>query len=110
MIIRPCLLKNVKNLRDVFPEEEFEKLAEARIELIREIGLHISAIKAKRKEMIEARKKVNVIEDVVEKAYAYEKEVKPFLDNIREHIDKLELIVDDEKWPLPKYRELLFVR
>ena len=60
--------------------------------------------------MIEARKKVNVIEDVVEKAYAYEKEVKPFLDDIRNHIDHLELIVDDEKWPIPKYRELLFVR
>ncbi len=97
------LLKNVKNLKAVFPTEEFEELASARIDLIREIGIHISAIKAKRKEMIEARKKVNVIEDVVEKAYAYEKEIKPFLDDIRYHIDHLELIVDDEKWPLPKY-------
>ena len=104
------LLKNVKNLKAVFPEEEFEKLAGPRIELIREIGRHVSAIKAKRKELIEARKKVNVIEDVVEKAYAYEKEIKPFLEDIRNHIDNLELIVDDEKWPLPKYRELLFVR
>ncbi len=104
------LLKNVKNLKAVFLKEEFDELAAARIDLIREIGLHISAIKAKRKEMIEARKKVNVIEDVIEKAYAYEIEVKPFLDDIRYHIDHLELIVDDEKWPLPKYRELLFVR
>ena len=62
------------------------------------------------REMIEARKKVNVIKDAIEKAFAYEKEVKPFLDDIRNHIDKLELIVDNEKWPLPKYRELLFVR
>jgi glutamine synthetase len=104
------LLKNVKNMKAVFPENEFQELAGARIELIREIGLHISAIKSKRKEMIEARKKVNVIENVVEKAFAYEKDVKPFLDDIRNHIDKLELIVDNEKWPLPKYRELLFVR
>jgi len=104
------LLENVKNLKEVFDEEEFKELAGARLELIREIGLHITAIKAKRKEMIEARKVANVIEDVVEKAYAYERDVKPFLEDIRNHIDKLELIVDNEKWPLPKYRELLFVR
>ncbi|MEZ5104375.1 MAG: glutamine synthetase III [Draconibacterium sp.] len=104
------LLKNVKNLKAVFTDEEFQELASARIELIREIGLHITAIKAKRREMIEARKKVNVIKDAIEKAFAYEKEVKPFLEDIRNHIDKLELIVDNEKWPLPKYRELLFVR
>ncbi len=104
------LLKNVKNLKAVFSDEEFQELASARIELIREIGLHITAIKAKRREMIEARKKVNVIKDAIEKAFAYEKEVKPFLEDIRNHIDKLELIVDNEKWPLPKYRELLFVR
>lgn len=104
------LLKNVKNIKKVFSAEEFESLAGARMELIREIGSHISAIKAKRKEMIEARKRANIIENVIDKAYAYEREVKPFLDDIREHIDKLELIVDNEKWPLPKYRELLFVR
>lgn len=104
------LLENVKNLKDVFPKEEFESLAEARIELIKEIGEHVSAIKAKRKEMIEARKKANVIEDIYEKARVYDKTVRPFLEEVREHIDKLELIVDNEKWPLPKYRELLFVR
>jgi glutamine synthetase len=104
------LLENVKNLKEVFSKEEFELLAGARIDLIKEIGEHISAIKAKRKEMIEARKKANVIEDVIEKARVYDKTVRPFLDEVREHIDKLELIVDNEKWPLPKYRELLFVR
>ena len=60
--------------------------------------------------MIEARKKANVIEDIVAKAEAYDKNVRPYLDDIRYHIDKLELIVDNELWPLPKYRELLFVR
>ncbi|HKI88095.1 MAG TPA: glutamine synthetase III [Draconibacterium sp.] len=104
------LLENVKNLKDVFPKEEYESLAEARIELIKEIGEHISAIKAKRKEMIEVRKKANVVEDIYEKARVYDKTVRPYLDDVREHIDKLELIVDNEKWPLPKYRELLFVR
>ena len=104
------LLKNVKHMKDVFSPEEFKELAEARLDLIREIGGHISSIKAKRKAMIDARKKVNVIEDAIEKAYAYERDVKPFLDDIRNHIDKLELIVEDERWPLPKYRELLFVR
>jgi glutamine synthetase len=104
------LLKNVKNIKEVFPADEFEKLAGARMDLIREIGGHISAIKAKRKEMIEARKRANVIEEVIEKAKAYDETVRPFLSDIRYHIDKLELIVDNELWPLPKYRELLFVR
>jgi glutamine synthetase len=104
------LLENVKNMKEVFSAEEFKMLAAARIELIREIGGHISTIKLLRKEMIEARKNANVIEDVVKKAKAYDTFVKPYLENIREHIDKLELIVDDEKWPLPKYRELLFTR
>jgi glutamine synthetase len=104
------LLENVSNLKKLFPEKEYNKLAGARLELIREVGAHISAIKAKRKELTEARKKANSIENVVEKAYAYQKEVFPYLDKVRYHIDKLELIVDNELWPLPKYRELLFVR
>jgi glutamine synthetase len=104
------LLKNVKNIKEVFPAEEFEQLAGARMDLIREIGGHISAIKAKRKEMIEARKRANVVEEVIEKAKAYDETVRPYLADIRYHIDKLELIVDNELWPLPKYRELLFVR
>jgi glutamine synthetase len=104
------LLENVKYMKDVFSPEEFKTLASGRIELIRNIGAHISAIKIKREEMIEERKKANGIEDIVKKAKAYDKLVKPYLEEIREHIDKLELIVDDEKWPLPKYRELLFTR
>jgi glutamine synthetase len=104
------LLENVKYMKDVFSPEEFKTLASGRIELIRNIGTHISAIKIKRVEMIEERKKANTIEDVVKKAKAYDRLVKPYLEELREHIDKLELIVDDEKWPLPKYRELLFTR
>jgi len=104
------LLENVKNLKIVFSDEEYKSLAEGRIEMIREIGGHVSSIKAKVKEMVEARKVANLIESEKEKAYAYEKSVRPYLDDIRTHIDKLELIVDNELWPLPKYRELLFVK
>jgi glutamine synthetase len=104
------LLENVKNLKIVFSDEEYKSLAEGRLELIREIGGHVSSIKAKVKEMIEARKVANIIESEKEKTYAYEKSVRPYLDDIRYHIDKLELIIDNELWPLPKYRELLFVK
>jgi glutamine synthetase len=104
------LLENVKNMKIVFDTEEFNSLSEGRIELIREIGGHISSIKTKVKDMTEARKVANVVESGREKAVAYETSVRPFLDEIRYHIDKLELIVDNKLWPLPKYRELLFVR
>ena len=60
--------------------------------------------------MIEARKVANKIEHARDKAYQYEQTVRPYFDKIRKHIDKLELIIDDELWPLPKYRELLFSR
>lgn len=104
------LLANVKALKDVFPADEFDSLAAGRLELIREVGSHISTIKSKVKDMVEARKVANVIQGGAEKAKAYEQTVFPFLDDIRYHIDKLELAVDNELWPLPKYRELLFVK
>jgi len=104
------LLENIKNVKEVFGAEYVETVAEGRLELIKEIGGHISAIKAKVNDMVEARKVANVIESAKEKAVAYEGQVRPYLDDIRYHIDKLELIVDNELWPLPKYRELLFVR
>lgn len=104
------LLENIKNVKEVFGAEYVETVAEGRLELIKEIGGHITAIKAKVNDMVEARKVANVIESAKEKAVAYESQVRPYLDDIRYHIDKLELIVDNELWPLPKYRELLFVR
>ncbi len=102
------LIQNVQGLRDVFSKEEFDELAEQRLNLIRQISNHISEIKAKVLEMVAARKKSNTMPAGKETAFAYDKEVRPYLDKIRYHIDKLELIVDNEMWPLPKYRELLF--
>jgi glutamine synthetase len=104
------LIENVKGLKEIFSEKEFEKLAGARKEVIVTISDHISNIKRLVNEMIEERKKANQIQDTYKMALAYESKVKPYLDEIRVHIDKLELIVDNEMWPLPKYRELLFTR
>jgi glutamine synthetase len=104
------LIENVKGLKEVFGETEFERLAGARKEVIVTISDHISNIKKQVAEMTEARRKANAVEDNYKKALAYESKVKPYLDEIRVHIDKLELIVDNEMWPLPKYRELLFTR
>ena len=104
------LLENVKSMKEVFPPEEFEQQAHGRIGLIREIGGHISAIKTLRKEMTDTRAKANKIENIMERAKEYNDKVRPYLDELRDHIDRLELIVDNEKWPLPKYRELLFTR
>jgi len=78
--------------------------------LIKEISGHITTIKSKTKEMIEARKVANKIENTKKRAEAYEHKVFPYLDDIRYYVDKLELIVDNDLWPLPKYRELLFTR
>jgi glutamine synthetase len=104
------LIDNVTGLQEIFDGEELKELLGTRIDLIRDISKHISYIKAKVKEMIEARKVANKVEDTEERAFAYSSTVAPFLDDIRYHIDKLELIVDDEIWPLPKYRELLFTK
>jgi glutamine synthetase len=104
------LIENVKGLKEVFGEKEYKELAGARLELIRTISSHVSYIKAKVNEMIEARKIANKIEDERERSLAYSTKIFCYLDDIRYHVDKLELIVDDQYWPLPKYRELLFSR
>jgi len=104
------LIENVKGLKEVFNDTEFERLAGARKEIIVTISDHISNIKKLVNEMIEERRKANVITDSYKMAIAYESKVKPYMDEIRTHIDKLELVVDNEIWPLPKYRELLFTR
>ena len=104
------LIENVKGLKEIFSEKEFLEQSGERRELIKEISSRVTIIKSKVTEMIEARKVANKIEDERDKAFAYEQTVRPFLDEIRYHVDKLEMIVDDEIWALPKYRELLFTR
>lgn len=104
------LVENVRGLREIFEENEYIRLAGARKELIVVISDHITMIKKLVTDMIDERRKANAIDDLYKKAIAYESNVKPFLNEIRVHIDKLELVVDNELWPLPKYRELLFTR
>jgi glutamine synthetase len=104
------LIDNVYKLRDLFPAEKASSMSVHNLEIIEDISKHISVIKEKVDEMVEARKVANKIEEVREKAIAYHDTVFPMFDLIRYHIDKLELIVDDEMWTLPKYRELLFIR
>lgn len=105
------LIDNVRGFKEILADsKEYDSLVSGRIEVVKTVSRHVSDIKRKVYEMIEARKIANKIEDGKEKAHAYSKTVKPYLDDIRDHIDKLELIVDDDIWPLPKYRELLFTR
>ena len=102
------LIENVKGMRDLLNTGEFNRQAGLQLETLKKISSHISNINEKVKLMINERKKANALGNIIKEAYAYSEDVKPYLDDIRIHIDKLELIVDDELWPLPKYREMLF--
>ena len=104
------LLDNVYKMKGLFPAEEAEHLSSENLALIRKISEHTIYIKEHVDAMVEARKVANKIADEREKAIAYHDNISPMLEQIRYHIDKLELIVDDQMWTLPKYRELLFIR
>jgi glutamine synthetase len=103
------LIENVKGLKEIF-DKKFTSVSKEQINLIEEISSHIEAINAKVTNMINERRKANTIEDLDKKALAYCNHVKACFQDIRYHCDKLELLVDDEIWPLTKYRELLFTR
>jgi len=103
------LIENVKGLKEIF-EEKFRSVSKEQISLIEEISGHIESINANVTKMTNERKKANAIENIEEKALAYCHKVRPLFDDIRRHCDKLEMLVDDEIWPLTKYRELLFTR
>nr|WP_299035492.1 glutamine synthetase III [uncultured Tenacibaculum sp.] len=102
------LIENVRGLKEIFGNN-FEKYANEQIDLIQKISNHIAEINSKVEQMIEERKKANKLEGQ-KNADAYCNKVKPYFDEIRYHCDKLELMVDDNLWPLTKYRELLFTR
>jgi len=104
------LIENVKGLKEIFSEKEFIEVSGNRLELIKEISKHISLIKKQAKEMVVAREKAEEQHHAKDKALAFATKVAPYFETIRTHIDALEMIVDDAKWPFPKYRELLFVR
>lgn len=104
------LIENVRGLRDVLTAEKAKTASITPVKLIEEISEHIHRIVSLVEEMTEARKRANNLDDTREKAIAYCDTVKPYFDSIRYHSDKLELLVDDELWPLPKMRELMFTR
>ena len=103
------LIENVKGLKEIFGTE-FEKIAKEQIRLIKEISKHIEGINSKVEEMTNERKKANQLTDAQVMAEAYCNKVKPYFEVIREHCDKLELLVDNGIWPLTKYRELFFIK
>ena len=104
------LIDKVYKMKQIFPTEEAEKLSAENMAIIRKIAEHTSYIKEHVDTMVEARKVANKIVDERAKAIEYHDKITPMLEQIRYHIDKLELIVDDQMWTLPKYRELLFIR
>ncbi len=104
------LLDNMVKIRTLFPGNKGEELSSQDAVTVEKIMRHCSVIKEEVAKMVNARKEANKIETEREKALAYSREVAPILEVVRYHIDKLELLVDNEMWPLPKYRELLFIR
>ena len=104
------LLDKVSKFMAIFPKEKARVLAEQDLELIEKIARHMTCIQTQVEAMVETRKVINKMGDIREKAIAYHDRIAPTFDEIRAHIDKLELIVDNEMWTLPKYRELLFLR
>ena len=103
------LIDNVKGLKDIYGKD-FKQYASEQLLLIAEISKRIEAINSGVTKMTNERKKANSVDDTTKKAKIYCSKVKPLFDDIRYHCDKLELLIDDELWPLAKYRELLFTK
>jgi glutamine synthetase len=104
------LIENIKGLKQVLSEDLFDRYSPCQMNTLVKISEHIVKIKQYISEMISVRKKANEIEDARERAFSYCYEVKPYLEKIRYHVDKLEILVDDQMWPLPKYREMMFLK
>lgn len=104
------LLDNVSKMKDIFSEEEYAKVSAAEIQTIKDIAMHCSEARSMSIEMERACDELDAIGSEREKAIGYHDRICPYLEGIRAHVDALEMIVDDEMWPLPKYRELLFIR
>ncbi|MCF8370682.1 MAG: glutamine synthetase III [Bacteroidales bacterium] len=104
------LIENVRGLKELFGTADYDEMATPHLQSIKKISRHISYIRKLVVDMVKERKDLNPTKSVMDQAQGYSRKVKPYLESIRYHIDKLELIVDDEIWTLPKYRELLFTR
>jgi glutamine synthetase len=104
------LIENAKGLSEVLDSKTYVKLSRNQIQTIKEISEHISEVKTNVDAMLDQRKIANRLGSYEATADAYHQKVMPYFETIRSHVDKLELLVDDELWPLPKYRELLFIR
>jgi glutamine synthetase len=105
-----ALIDNVLKLRQIFPADKAAKMSESNMALIEQISEHTNYISENVKKLVENRKVANKLTDPRAMAVAYHDTVAPMMEDIRKHIDKLEEIVEDEIWTLPKYREMLFIR
>ena len=103
------LVENVKGIKELFPED-YAELCKTQLNMIKKISGYVNSLHLYVHDLVEARKKANVIEDIPQKSEAYYSTVFPHMDKIRTVVDKLEMVIDDRLWPLPKYREMLFFR
>jgi glutamine synthetase len=104
------LVENVKGLKDLLAEDLFKEHSALQMHSISKISEHVAKIRSMVGEMISERKAANLTEDVPACARAYCYKIKPLMEEIRYHIDKLEVLVEDQLWPLPKYREMMFIK
>ena len=101
------LIENIKGMKEIFGDE-YLGLCSSEIETLKKISKYINDVSSDVDSLVEARKKANRIEDIAQRAKVYSREVKDMMEKIRISTDNLEMLIDDELWPLPKYRELLF--
>ena len=101
------LIENISGMKNIFGEE-YVSLCQSEIRTLREISLYINNVSSDVHSLVEARKKANRVEDIALRAKMYSKDVKSMMEKVRVSADNLEMLIDDEVWPLPKYRELLF--
>jgi glutamine synthetase len=104
------LVESVRGMKDIMTPAEFKVVAKSQLELIKEISEKVTIIKTEADLMTEERKKANNLDNAKKQAHAYCEKVKPYFESMRYNVDKLEGIVDDATWPLPKYREMLYLR
>jgi len=104
------LVESVRGMKDIMTAAEFKTVAKTQLELIKEISERVTIIKTEADLMTEERKKANTLNSAKKQAQVYCEKVKPYFESMRYNVDKLEGIVDDATWPLPKYREMLYLR